>query len=214
VESVHLSTNSVNKCPFCTGLHTEIGRLAGLEDAIAVNECGKVADAEKDEFGIFSEYGAAFGENHGRGEEVESLFEKIKAEKGQMAASSAKGLALFLLWGSLGGNTLLAFFRGTLRGNVRPGTNVYFEGAFAVYHIVVFAIITATSKILSFLPSNVPKVVNIIIGLVLPTVASIWIIPYGLLGLIITPIIGTELYYPIGGEYTSVGRVTRFLGIN
>jgi len=104
VESVHLSTNSVNKCPFCTGLHTEIGRLAGLEDAIAVNECGKVADAEKDEFGIFSEYGAAFGENHGRGEEVESLFEKIKAEKGQMAASSAKGLALFLLWGSLGGS--------------------------------------------------------------------------------------------------------------
>ena len=103
VESVHLSVNSVNRCPFCTGLHCEIGRMAGLEDAIAVNECAKLANAEKEDFGIFSEYGTTFGRFHGRGSEVERIFDLIKEERGLTAAKCAQGLAFFLTWGSMGG---------------------------------------------------------------------------------------------------------------
>jgi AhpD family alkylhydroperoxidase len=203
-ESVHLSVNSVNRCPFCTGLHCEIGRLAGLEDAKALNQCGKLTDEEDSEYGIFSKYGACFGKNNGRGEELDKIFDDIVNEHGMMAAKSAQGLAFFLTWGSLGGNTLISFFRGTLRGNMREGSNLIFEIVFAAYYSLVFAIITATSKILTFFPANVHPAVNVIIGLVLPTVASMWIIPYSLVGLLCTPFILKEQFDPLGGQYEVV----------
>ena len=31
-ESCMLAVNSVNACPYCTSLHGELGRMAGLED--------------------------------------------------------------------------------------------------------------------------------------------------------------------------------------
>lgn len=203
VESIHLSVNSVNKCPFCTGLHCEIGRMAGLEDAIAVNECAKLSDAETNDYGIYSEYGTTFGKHNGRGEEVESLFNIIATEHGTLEARCAQGIAFFLTWGSMGGNTLISFYRGTLKCNMREGSNVVFEVIFALYYSILFAIITIVSKILSFFPSNVPAIVNIIIGLVLPFVASFWIIPYALVGILFSVFL-REQYDPLGGEYMQI----------
>jgi len=204
VESVHLSVNSVNRCPFCTGLHGEIGRLAGLEDALAVNESAKLSASEEIEFGIFSNYGKSFGTHNGRGAAVDGLFEQIREEKGVLAAKSAQGLAFFLMWGSMTGNTLISFYRGTLRGEMKEGSNIVFEICFAVYYSLLFGIITAVSKILSFVPSNVPVFVNVIIGLVLPLVASIWIIPYAIVGLVLNLrfiILKENEYNPLGDQY-------------
>lgn len=201
VESIHLSVNSINKCPFCTGLHCEIGRMAGLEDAHAVNECAKLSDSETGEFGLYSKYGTTFGKYNGRGEQVEALFDTIATEKGLLAARSARGLAFFLTWGSMGGNTLISFYRGTLKCDMREGSNIIFEVIFALYYSVLFAIITFVSKLLSFFPSNVAPVVNIVIGLVLPLVASVWIIPYGIVGLLLSPCLMFKTWEPLGGEY-------------
>lgn len=77
--------------------------MAGLEDAIAVNDCARLSNEETEDFGIFSEYGTTFGKYNGRGEEVEKLFNKIAEEKGMTAARCAQGLAFFLTWGSMGG---------------------------------------------------------------------------------------------------------------
>jgi AhpD family alkylhydroperoxidase len=207
VESVHLSVNSVMRCPFCTGLHCEIGRMAGLEDVATVNECAKLSASDEAEFGIFSDYGKSFGTHNGRGAEVDGLYEQIREEKGAIAARSAQGLAFFLLWGSMGGNTLISFYRGTLRGEMKEGSNLVFEICFALYYSLVFGIITATSKLLSFLPSNVPVYVNMIIGLVLPLVASIWIIPYAIIGLVLnlsSVILKDNQYDPLGGQYQMI----------
>lgn len=205
VETVHLSVNSINRCNFCTGLHCEIGRMAGLKDVNTVNECAKlVSEEENVELGIFSKYGAAFGKYNGRGEVVDDLFNTITSEKGFMIARSVQGLAFFLMWGSISGNTLISFYRGTLRGNMREGSNIYFEVLFALYYSVLFAVITAVSKLLSFFPSGVPSIVNIAIGLVLPLTASFWIVPYALLGLICTPFLQKSHYDPLGGEYDAV----------
>jgi len=206
VETIHLSVNSINKCPFCTGLHCEIGRMAGLKDVTAVNECGKlVSQEENNEFGIFSQYGSAFGKYNGRGEVVDELYQMIANEKGVMIARSVQGLAYFLTWGSMSGNTLVSFYRGTLRGNMKEGSNLVFEVLFALYYSVLFAVITAVSKILSYFPSSVPSIVNILLGLVLAFTASLWIIPYSLLGLIVTPFLLQNVQYdPLGGEYEAV----------
>lgn len=180
--------------------------MAGLQDAKAVNECAKLSDGEMNDFGIYSKYGTSFGRYNGRGEEVDELFNVIATEKGLLTARSVQGLAFFLMWGSLSGNTLISFYRGTLRGNVKPGSNIVFELLFALYYSVLFAVITAVSKILSLFPSNVPSIVNIIIGLILPFTASFWIIPYALLGLLftyLTPFL-KEQYEPLGGEYSAV----------
>lgn len=200
VESIHLSVNSVNKCPFCTGLHCEIGRMAGLEDAKALNECAQLSRTERSDYGIYSKYGTTFGKDNGRGEEVESLFNTIAKEKGMLAARCAQGIAFFLVWGSMGGNTLISFYRGTLQCNMREGSNIVFEVIFALYYSILFAIITIVSKILSFFPSNVPAIVNIIIGLVLPFVASFWIIPYAFVGILFS-IFLRKHHDPLGGEY-------------
>jgi hypothetical protein len=96
VETVHLSVNSINKCPFCTGLHCEIGRIAGLKDASTVNECAKlVSEEENNEFGIYSQYGASFGKYNGRGEVVDELYNSIANDKGSLIARSVQGLASF-----------------------------------------------------------------------------------------------------------------------
>ena len=101
-------------------------------------------------------------------------------------------------------NTLISFYRGTLKCDMKPGSNIIFEILFALYYSPVFAIITLTSKILSFFPSNVPPIVNIIIGLVLPTVASIWIIPYAIFSLLFIYCINKDDHAPLGGEYLLV----------
>ena len=204
VESIHLSVNSVNRCPFCTGLHCEIGRIAGLENVSVINECAMLSSSERDEYGIFAQYGMAFGKNHGRGPEVEALFQQISSSKGTIAAKSTQGLAFFLLWGSLSGNTLISFYHGTLNGQMRHGSNLVFEVCFAFYYTTLFAIITVVSKILSFVPSNVPSYVSMIIGLVLPSLASIWIVPYGIVGLVLTLTSTLRMdvqYDPLGGDY-------------
>ena len=39
-----LAVNSANECPYCTGLHVELGRMAGLGDAAEINTITKSAD--------------------------------------------------------------------------------------------------------------------------------------------------------------------------
>ena len=49
-ESVMVTVNSVNSCPYCEGLHGELARMAGVQDpeqlmsAQSLSECTKVVD--------------------------------------------------------------------------------------------------------------------------------------------------------------------------
>jgi hypothetical protein len=85
---------------------------------------------------------------------------------------SIHGLCWFLQWGSFGGNTLVSPFPKTVK-------QMIFRGIFSVYYGPLYGLIVVTSKLLSVFPSDGPKAINGIMGGVLCCVASIWIIPVG-----------------------------------
>ena len=114
------------QCPYCTGLHVQLGRMAGLDDAAALNTTKEDPDQlERDASEeAFVRYGRHFGQNEGRGPCVEKAYMDIADKFGRSKARAAQGLGFFLLWGSMAGNTLNAFKNGTLLCNRKPGTNV------------------------------------------------------------------------------------------
>jgi AhpD family alkylhydroperoxidase len=180
-----LAVNSANECPYCTGLHVELGRMAGLGDAAEINTITKSADEiERDaEEEAFVRFGRLFGQNDGRGPCVEKSYKDIAEKFGGASARAARGLGFFLYWGSMSGNTLNAFYFGTLCCKRKKGTNPLFEILFALWYCLLFVIIQVVSKILSCFPV-VPKCISMMLGVVLALVASIWILPFGILGLL------------------------------
>jgi len=179
--------------------------MAGLSDAQGVNANGKLSTKEEsDELEAFADYGRTFAKNHGRGDEVASKYSAISDEHGTLVALSAEGLAYFLMWGSIGGNTINGFLQGTLKGKTKSGSNAIFEILFVLFYGPLFVVINLTSRILSLFPSGVPSAISIIVSVILPTVASIWIIPYALIAMLSLPFIKGEEFLPIGGGYFSL----------
>ena len=71
VELVHLTMNSLISCPYCTDLHTNLGRMAGREGSEKINECGgelktieKLVGDDEVHVGI-SKYALEFGTSGG-----------------------------------------------------------------------------------------------------------------------------------------------------
>jgi AhpD family alkylhydroperoxidase len=188
-ESLMLAVNSSNSCPYCTSLHGELGRMAGLDEPSAINVSATVNPKNVQECQLFVRYGRIFGSNDGRGKGVEEEYQKLAESRSYMVARCARALAFFLMWGSLSGNTINAFLQGTLspRGEKKKGSNIIFEIVFVAWYGVCFTIIVVFSALLSLLPNNVPKVLSTVIGVTLAFVASIWIIPLGLMGAMFLP---------------------------
>ena len=66
-----------------------------------------------------------------------------------------RALCWFLLWGSIGGNTINAFFA-RLTGKAKTGSSLVFELVFFVYYGPLFLIIATVNALLRFAP-RVPK---------------------------------------------------------
>lgn len=184
-----LAVNSVNDCAFCTSLHGELGRMAGLEDKVGKMNSAKTAGEIKTLSGNdpMVVYARKFGECDGRGADLEEAFTVLEKAVGAGSASACRAHCWFLQWGSIAGNTLLSFYQGRLVGDAKSGSNVLFEIAFAAYYTPCYVLISATSLLLKALPSKVPNVVSSALGCVLTCVASIWIVPLGVVGLATAP---------------------------
>ena len=65
IESVMVTVNSINTCPYCTGLHGQLARMAGTE---VDSKAPAVV------------YAKTFAEQTGRGEVVQAAFEKLAIE--------------------------------------------------------------------------------------------------------------------------------------
>ena len=108
--SSHGHRQSVNSCPYCEGLHGQLARMAGVDDpdqlmaATSIAECTKVIDDPA------IVYARTFAEQDGRGEVEEQAFHKLAEDTHVGFARSVRALCWFLLWGSIGGNTLNGFF--------------------------------------------------------------------------------------------------------
>ena len=182
-ESVMVTVNSVNSCPFCEGLHGELARMAGVEDpkglmkASSEEECRSFVDDPA------ISYARIFAEQDGRGAAVDQAFEELSSATRLSYAASVRALCWFLLWGSIGGNTINALFS-RLKGNAKAGSSVVFELVFLIYYGPLFLIIAIVNGLLRFAP-RVPKWFSATFGLILTVIASVWIVLPGLLGLIV-----------------------------
>jgi AhpD family alkylhydroperoxidase len=182
-EAVMVTVNSVNSCPYCEGLHGELARMAGVEDpsglmqAKSISECTQIVDDPA------IVYARTFAENDGRGVTEEAAFQALAKETNTGFAASVRALCWFLLWGSIGGNTLNGFFA-RLGGRAKQGSSWWFELFFTLYYGPLFLIIATVNALLKFAP-RVPKWFSALFGLILTVIAGTWIVVPGLLAQIL-----------------------------
>lgn len=182
-EAVMVTVNSVNSCPYCEGLHGELARMAGVAEpeqlmsAKSLSECTKVVDDPA------IVYARTFAEQDGRGAVEEQAFNTLTKATNEGFARSIRALCWFLLWGSIGGNTLNGFFA-RLGGRTKSGSSLWFELLFTLYYGPLFLVIALVNALLKFAP-RVPKWFSAMFGLVLTVIAGSWILGPGLIAQII-----------------------------
>ena len=182
-ESVMVTVNSENNCPFCEGLHGELARMAGVEEvsslmnADSLKTCQQISDKQA------IAYARVFAENNGREQNEANAFQALISKEGPGRAKSIRALCWFLLWGSLGGNTIIGFLK-RFQGKGRQDSNLLFEMVFTIYYGPLFLLIAIVNALLQFFP-KVPSWFSAFFGVVLTFIAAIWIIPLGLISVLI-----------------------------
>lgn len=178
---IHLSVESKYSSRFFSHLQGELGRLAGLDDAQELCSTGNLSGGESDEFGCYAKYGRAFAKKDGIGDNVQEKYDVIVEKHNAFAARCAQGLAFFALWGSMAGNTIEGYLRGTLFGTKKEGSSAIFESIFVIYYILFFLITDLISRILKMFPSEVIAPISILLRIIISFIALEWIVPYGLI---------------------------------
>lgn len=143
---------------------------------------------------IFAAFGKHFAIKDGTGHSVDDLASSIAYSKSTMAAKAAEAVAFQQMWMDLMGNTILAFLRGTLKGAKRKEQSTLFEVIFFVYYICLYFALAMFASALKALPLHKP-LTYVFVNMALATLASIFIVPYGIVGLLMLPIYifsGTE----------------------
>jgi AhpD family alkylhydroperoxidase len=186
-EAIMLAVNSVNDCKYCSGIHGELARMAGTSDSSAPAKKSSSKNSKEAMDAAMVAYAKDFGRCNGRGECLSKKYAELEGKVGKGPAASVQALCWFLHWGSISGNTLLSLYKGRLSGNPKPGSNILFEILFAAYYTPLYLVISATTLLFKVFPARVPKFLSMAIGCTLTTVASVWIVPVGLLGLITSP---------------------------
>ena len=182
-ESVMVTVNSVNSCPYCEGLHGQLARMAGVENqeqlmkASNLEECRSLVDDPA------ISYARIFAENDGRGPLVEEGFTALENATRPAYAKSVQALCWFLLWGSIGGNTINGFLV-RFKGKSKPNSSVLFEAIFFLYYGPLFLVIAIVNLLLKGFP-KVPKWFSAGFGALLTFIAGTWIVLPGLLSLVL-----------------------------
>lgn len=162
IESVMVTMNTINTCPYCTGLHGQLARMAGM-----------VKPNQSDPEVI---YATAFAQESGRGSDVSASYNALVAKIGSRRAQSVRALCWALLWGKTTGNTI-----NNARDNIIKfqWTKLRTVDMFVMaYYGPLFLVIGVLNKILTVAPS-IPKFVSAALGAVLWLPQALNIIPLG-----------------------------------
>ena len=168
IESVMVTMNTINTCPYCTGLHGQLARMAGVDEPDAT-------DAEV----IFS---TVFATESGRGETVDKAYETLVSKIGEKKAQSVRALCWALLWGKTTGNTINNGRDKILKLEWTSLRTV--ELFVLVYYGPLFLVIGGLNKILTMAP-GIPKFVSAGLGAVLWLPQALNIIPLGLVSIVL-----------------------------
>ncbi len=172
VEAVQVAVSNTNDSNISKLWHIGSARIAAHEDNAGVE--------------VFNSYGRSFGLSDGAGANTWTLFDEIVAGQSKMKARAAEAVAFLQMWMDLTGNTIGAFLRGTLRGNKRDGQSVLFEIIFFLYYFVEYIIMALFALLLKVLPPN--DILHKFTCLLHTLIALSFIIPMGLIGLILLPV--------------------------
>eukprot|EP00966_Prymnesium_polylepis_P074164 1721221-Prymnesium_polylepis.1 len=174
-----LTVNSVNACPYCTGLH---GQLARMADAVVDNKAPEVI------------YATTFAEEAGRGSKVQAAYSKLAATIGDGKALSVRALCWALLWGKTTGNSINAV-RGKI-AQLRLLSISPFELLMFVFYGPLFLIIGVLNKMLLAAP-KVPAWFSAVFGAMLWVPQAIHITIAGFVSLVLrllaAPVVGLSL---------------------
>ena len=140
-EAVMCTMNSVNTCPYCTGLHGQLARMASAPDP-STSSAAEVVFAR------------VFAEEAGRGEKLEKADTALVSAVGAGKAASTRALCWFLLWGKTTGNTI-----NDVRSKLlAPKLPNLFELCVLCAYGPLFAVIGALNLALTKAPKVPPKV--------------------------------------------------------
>lgn len=92
IEAVMVTMNSYNTCPYCTGLHGQLARMAGADRI--------------DNTSPHVIYAMKFAQEAGRGEGERTAFVTLEQAIGKAKAASVHYLCWALLWGKTTGNSI------------------------------------------------------------------------------------------------------------
>lgn len=165
IEAVMVTVNSINTCPYCTGLHGELARMAS---AVVDKKAPEVV------------YATVFAEECGRGARVQAAYSKLASSIGEGRALSVRALCWALLWGKTTGNTINAV-RGKLLSSRWFKTSPFELAVFAFYG-PLFLVIGVTNTLLAKLPP-VPGWLSTLIGVGLWVPQAVHLTSAGLVSL-------------------------------
>lgn len=179
IEAVMVTVNSINTCPYCTGLH---GQLARMANAVVDKSAPEVV------------FATTFAQEAGRGPKVTAAFDKLVASLGKGKALSVRALCWALLWGKTTGNSINVV-RGKLLGlqwhKISP-----FDLLMFLYYGPLFLVIGVLNAALTLAPS-IPAWFSAFFGAILWLPQFCFIFPVGLISLVLrvlaSPFVGLDL---------------------
>lgn len=174
-----VTVNSINTCPYCTGLHGELARMAST-----VIEKGSPEVS----------FAATFAEEAGRGAKVVAAYDKLVGKIGKGKALSVRALCWALLWGKTTGNSI-NIVRGKLVGlkwhKLSP-----FDLLMFLYYGPLFLIIGILNAGLAIAPT-VPAWFSAVFGAILWVPQALHLFIMGVLclalRLLVAPVVGLSL---------------------
>lgn len=135
LEEVMVTVNTVNTCPYCTGLHGELARMASADNAPR---------------SALVTFAKIFAEETGRGDKVKAAFKVLVNAEGLGRAKSTRALCWALHWGKTTGNSINCVRSKILSG--RLWTVTPFDLIMFLYYGPLFAVIGLANAVLKFAP--------------------------------------------------------------
>jgi len=176
IESVMLTVNSINACPYCSGLHGELARMSAATPSV------------KSPAVVFAK---TFAEEGGRGAKVVEAFDKLVAAEGRGRAVNIRALCWMMLWGKTTGNSINAVRSKLLSGKLWKISP--FEMLMFVYYGPLFFVIGVLNAGLARAP-QVPSWFSSLFGAMLWVPQALHILPAALVCLVLRVIAA-----PFGG---------------
>jgi len=168
IESVMVTMNSYNTCPYCDGLHGQLARMAGAN--------------EIDETLPHVIYAKKFAQEAGRGEGERIAFVTLEQAIGKAKGASVKYLCWALLWGKTTGNSINNALTKVLSRDM--GTISALDILLLLWYGPLFLVISILNTILAKMP-HVAGFISTVLGAVLWVPQALFIGPLGIICIIL-----------------------------